>query len=136
MKKRVILRSTELVTRAWSLMVEALKEMLDGEPVLHEVIIRPYKTKRSLEQNAYYWKLVSDIADFMGEDGKTGREYVSMLMKQEFLEPTTKIKLPSGDIYVTYPSTSDMTVKQLAEFCEKIERWAVVNLGFERNERG
>lgn len=128
MKKKVILRTEAQVVLASQYLAQAL----DDEQ-LHEVAIRPFKSKRSLDQNDYYWKLISDIADYMGEEGAKGREYVSLLMKQEFLEPTSRTELPNGDIYVTFPSTADMTMKQLSEFSEMVERWAVTTLGFVRN---
>ncbi len=128
--RKVIIRNETLRARA----IEMIQEhRIDPEKPV-SVTLAPYKCKRSRDQNDYYWKLVSDIANFMGEEGKTGREYVSMMMKQEFLNPITKTELPSGDIYVTFSSTADMTVKELAEFCEMVERWAVQTLGFVRND--
>jgi len=134
MKKRVILRTTEMIKLIEQYAGQALAERVDGEPVLHEVTIRPHKSKRSLEQNAYYWKLITDICMHLcGDKSKTATEKQSMDMKVEFLEPLTKTPLPDGRFYVTYKSTADMTIKELAEFCECVERWAIVELGFERH---
>ena len=134
MKRRIILRAPEMISRVEDACSEAMTETENGEPVLHEVLIRPHKSKRSLEQNDYYWKLITDICMFLcGDKSKSALEQQSMDMKVEFLQPLTKTQLPDGSFYVTYISTADMTIKQLAEFCECVERWAVLTLGFERH---
>ena len=135
MKRKIIIRSTEVLKRVTEAAIEAYwEEDNDGKPILHEVLIRPHKAKRSLEQNDYYWKLITDICMFLcGDKSKSALEQQSMDMKVEFLQPLTKTQLPDGSFYVTYISTADMTIKQLAEFSECVERWAVVTLGFVRN---
>jgi len=130
MKRKIILRDSKLVERASEVMTQAMEEKDDsGESMLHEVLIRPYKSTRTLEQNAYLHKLLADIADYTGDD----LESTKLQMKSELLEPLAKHKLSNGDYYVTYPSTANMNTKQLAAFCEAIEVWAMHNLGFVRN---
>lgn len=124
MKRKIILRDEGLCNRAAEIVMWMHRE---DEP--HEVIIRPYKSTRSLEQNAYLHKLLADIAAFTGDD----LESTKLQMKSLFLQPLARHKLPSGDVYVTYMSTASMNVGQLSEFCEMIQAWAINELGFIRN---
>lgn len=124
MKRKIILRSEELCNRA----VEVVMWM-HREEGLHEMIIQPYKAKRTLEQNAYLHKLLADIANFTGDSLASTKSD----MKQEFLEPLSRRQMKNGDWQVEYPSTADMNTKELSEFCEKIEAWAITELGFVRN---
>lgn len=123
-RKRFVGRSREILERA-SAFVRGLP--VDEKRPL-EVVIRPYRSKRTLEQNAYYWRLIGEIADFTGDD----KESVSLEMKAKFLEPARVVELPDGSKAAAFPSTADMTVKELATFCEMIEAWAVRELGFRK----
>jgi len=122
-RSRFIIRNRQIAERA----AEVVKNLPIEDPPL-ELVIRTYKLKRSLEQNAYYWKLIGDIADFIGDD----KESVSLEMKAKFLEPVKIVPLADGSKAAIYPSTADMTVKKLATFCEMIEAWAIRELGFRR----
>ncbi|RME35808.1 MAG: hypothetical protein D6794_09225 [Deltaproteobacteria bacterium] len=122
-KRRFVIRSREIAERA--------AEFVRGLPIRErplEVVVRPHKSKRSLEQNAYYWQLIGEIADFMGDDKRS----VSLEMKARFLEPVKIVRLSDGSQAAIYPSTADMTVKELAAFCEMIEAFAIRELGFVR----
>lgn len=123
MKRRFVLRNKQIAELASKFIIN----LPINDPPL-EVVIRPHKSKRTLDQNAYYWKLIKDIADFIGDD----KESVSLEMKARFLEPSKLVQLPDGSKAAIYPSTADMTVKELAQFCEMIESWAIRELGFRR----
>ncbi len=123
-KRRFVLRNREIIER---LIAFLLSLPLDDDRPL-EVVIRPYRSKRTLEQNAYYWRLIGEIADFTGDD----KESVSLERKARFLAPVKVVELPDGSKAAAFPSTADMTVKELATFCEIIEAWAVRELGFRR----
>ena len=125
MKRRFVLRNQQIAENAARFIVGLAVN--DDVPLL-EVVVRPYRSKRSLEQNAYYWKLITEIADFIGDD----KESVSLQMKAKFLEPLKIVPLSDGSKAAVFPSTADMTVRELATFCEMIEAWAVRELGFRR----
>ncbi len=124
MKRRFILRNKQIIERA--------SEFVAGLPVDDErpleIVIQPHRSKRTLEQNAYYWQLITDIANYIGDD----KESVAWEMKARFLEPVKVVDLPDGSKAAIYPSTADMTVKELTEYCEMIEAFAVRELGFVR----
>ena len=56
MNTKIICRTSDLKKRAISI--------IDALPLedTHEVVIRPYKSKRSLDQNNKMWAMLNDIA--------------------------------------------------------------------------
>ena len=124
MNKRFIIRNRQIAERA----ADCVRVLpVEDKPL--EVIVRPVKSKRSLDLNDYYWKLIRDIATFTGDSV----DATSIDMKAEFLTPLSEKALPDGRIFVQYKSTADMGVRELTEFCEKIESFAITELGFVRN---
>ncbi len=124
MNHRFIIRNHMIAARA----AEAVINLTVGDDKPMEVVIRLHKSKRTLEQNAYLHKLLHDIAEFSGDN----IESVKIEMKARFLEPVTQVPMPDGRVYVVYPSTADMNVRELSEFCERIEAFAITELGFRR----
>ena len=49
-------------------LVGKLKEL--DQDKLWSVIVKPYKSTRSLDANAYYWNLVAELADYFGLKSK------------------------------------------------------------------
>jgi len=124
-RRRFVIRSREIAERA--------AEFVLGLPMreqLFEVVVRLYRSRRTLEQNDYYWKLVRDIANFVGEPRVT---VMSDILKAEILEPIRVYQTLKGETHKVYPHTSNMTVKELATFCEMIEAFAIQELGFVRH---
>ena len=86
-----------------------------------EIVIRPHKTKRSLDQNSYYWVRIAEITMHVGQGSEEVHEY----MKDEFLLPIvvdmlTHSKTVSG-------STTKLSPAEMAEYTTKVEAWAVNN---------
>ncbi len=101
-----------------------------------EVVIREEKRKRSLDQNALYWSgPLHDIADQAWIDGqqfgdKTWNEH----LKREFLPDDLSANFDDRDVkdgyrkWTTTPggvcvlvgSTTDLTVKGMAEYLEQV----------------
>jgi len=125
--RRFILRNDPIKERAADF-VRTFQPANDGD--IFECVVRKVKSKRTLEQNAYLHKLFSDIADFTGDTKKE----IKFLMKAEMLEPVFERKLPNGNTMVEYPSTADMSVKELTEFAERVEAFAITELGFVRGQ--
>lgn len=128
MKRKIILRKAYQVERFVDAVQEAVVEHENGGD-LHEVLIRPYKSKRSLEANAKLHALLASIASFTGDD----MESTKLQMKSLFLIPKATHKLPSGDKYVVFPSTADFNVSEMSEFIEKVQAFAISELGFVDN---
>jgi len=124
--RRFILRNEQIKKRVADFVLSFAPD--DG--CLYEVIFRKVKSKRTLEQNAYLHKLFSDIADFTGDTKKS----VKFDMKVEMLEPTIQRRRKDGELATEYPSTADMSVRELTEFAERVEAFAITELGFVRGQ--
>lgn len=102
-----------------------------------EIVIKPYRFKRTLAQNSYLWGVVYKIIEeeeggyFLHEGtepilraGKiSGKEFIHEYFKQEYLA-VGKI----GDTAITR-STTDLSTAEFTEYVEKIMRFASTTLG-------
>ena len=98
----------------------ALANYLKGlEQQVVEVVIRKYKSKRSNEQNSYYWGVVLDILS-----KHTGYESDEMheILKFKFLRKRINNEVE----YVQ--STTKLNTAEMEEYLEKIRRWAAIEL--------
>lgn len=109
------MRNKGVAIRLWGL----IKELLLHPEHPHEVIIRPVKSKRSLEQNARLHKIIGMAAT---EAGYTIQEMKDKF-KEELLEPWAYEAKTNKPIY---KSTADMSVKELNLFMEAVERLAAI----------
>jgi len=106
---------------------ENLKRVIDAidltkKPFL-EVIIKTYRKKKSWEQDKYLhgvvYKIISDFTGYTEDE-------LHDLLKPQFLEP--KIVEVGGFRSKVY-STKGKDTKEMAEFTEKVCRWAAMELG-------
>jgi hypothetical protein len=86
----------------------------------YEVVLRPHKTTRSVQQNSLYWKWVTILGDFCGYDKDDmhevlGEEY---LEKREFTDR-------KGRKYRRPVSTAGLSVKDFSDYLNKIEGQAI-----------
>lgn len=96
---------------------------LSTEPVM-EVTIRPYKSKRSVEQNRMYWGVwLKHISDHTGHSPEELHEF----FKQRFLHHEDLTVL--GDEVQVYPSTTKLNTKQFTEYLDKVSLFAQQELG-------
>lgn len=89
-----------------------------------ELLIRPYKAKRSREQNRRLWSLYHQIADQVWLDGRrydadTWHEY----FKQQFIGCNERV-LPGGEIWKFGLSTTQLNTQEMADYQTRIEAWA------------
>jgi hypothetical protein len=85
---------------------------------LYQATIVEKKSKRTLDQNARYWKLITDFGEYCGYD----REEMHQEVGRRFL--TYEKTMPNGDIKKFVKSTTKLTTKEMAELQEHIERVA------------
>jgi len=85
------------------------------------VIIERWKQKRSNNQNAYYWALVSILANSFGYDNEELHRELKFLFnaKPSLLDPTRLIG----------QSTADLDTLAFTEYIGKIKRWAETEHG-------
>lgn len=95
-----------------------------GKPLA--VTIVEHKQKRSSDQNARYWSLLSEIAEQVEVGGKHfDRDVWHEWMKDRF---GPKIEGPTG---ILSASTSQMNTEQFAKYMTQVEVFAVQELGVE-----
>lgn len=106
-------------------LIEKLQQ-LDKES-LWTVIVKPYKSTRSLDQNEYYWKLVTELADYFGLKSKDEMHEVLLykLLSEEKQIKNLKV--------MTIGSTTKLNVKQFNEYLEQVKEFAR-GYGFKLNE--
>ena len=83
-----------------------------------EVIVKPFKNKRSQNQNKYYWGVViKELVVKLNADN----EEIHSAMKQLFL--STVIRLGTLEI-PTVRSTASLNTEEMEEYMSKIRQWA------------
>ena len=134
-----VLRTQEHAQGLWAFLKANASPMAEqGQPL--EVRVSVYKAKRSLEQNALHWALLTQIAE---QTWVAGRQYDAEVwnehMKRELLPEETArgVKkwrfLPNGD-RVLAMSTSDLNTSEMSTYVEKLQAKAAVELGVIFNE--
>lgn len=88
-----------------------------------KVTIQNKKEKRSLDQNALYFMWCQIIADETGNDKDDIHEY----LKLKFLG-TVGIEPTNGQVQYIPRSSRNQSVKEMAEYMEKIQTWALTDL--------
>ena len=97
-------------------LIDKLKEL--DQDKLWSVTVKPYKSTRSLDANAYYWRLVAELADYFGLKSKDEMHEVLLykLLSEEKQIKNLKV--------MTIGSTSKLNVKQFNEYLEKVKEFA------------
>ena len=111
--KRFILRNADIVTTALNFI-----RMININPdELLEVVIKPYKRNRSLEQNDTYWMIITDIGNELGYTKNDMHEF----FMREYLPPRS-IEV-NGKIIEAH-STRELKVKEMSEYLDHIIQFA------------
>lgn len=101
---------------------------LEANAVL-EVCIRPYNSKRSIEQNRRLWKIYGELADKAWVNGRrysaeTWHEYC----KGMFLGYELK-SMPDGTEVKTPISTTTLNTAEMTDYQNRLQAWAAGNFG-------
>lgn len=105
-----------------------LQGWLAGNPDL-EICIRPYKSKRSIEQNRRLWKIYQHLADTVWVDGKRFRaETWHEHCKGVFLG-FELIAMPDGGEMERPISTTTLNTAEMTEYQNNIQAWAAQEFG-------
>lgn len=94
-----------------------------------EVCIRPYNSKRSIEQNRRLWKIYGKLADEAWVNGRrysaeTWHEYC----KGMFLGYELKA-MPDGTELKTPISTTTLNTAEMTDYQNRLQAWAAGNFG-------
>jgi hypothetical protein len=88
------------------------------------MILEIRKPKRSLEQNRYYWAILTDISEQVvpgkAYEPSIWHEYLRALML-----PERVIELPDGSIKMVEASTAELRKDEFSEYIEKVIKWAL-----------
>lgn len=94
-----------------------------------EVCIRPYNSKRSVEQNRRLWKIYGELSDKAWVNGRrysaeTWHEYC----KGMFLGFELKA-MPDGTEVKTPISTTTLNTAEMTDYQNRLQAWAAGNFG-------
>lgn len=94
------------------------------------LIVTTAEQKRHAQQNKYLWSAVyKDIADQVWLDG---RQFSSEVWHEHFARmflPLVDIELPNGEIFQKRTSTTDLGVKEFANYVTQIQAYAAQEYG-------
>jgi hypothetical protein len=95
---------------------------------LHEILIKPRKRTRSLDQNAYYWKAVVEpftlwLREVYG-DSQIDKEQAHDMLKVKILGTREKLLpgAPEQKLFL-FPRSKTLTVEEFSEYIEKCAAW-------------
>jgi hypothetical protein len=92
-----------------------------------EVIIRPHKSKRSLQQNACLWAMLTAAAD---ELGYTPTELHELAKAERF--GTREVYIPDGSgrsVRIIKGSTTKLNVEEMSRYLDWLQVWVTENVG-------
>jgi hypothetical protein len=100
---------------------EIAHQMVDSAPDGHVIEVRP--AKRSLEQNRYYWAILTDIS----EQVVPGKAYEPSIW-HEYLRalflPERMVELPDGSVKMLEGSTAELRKDEFSDYLEKVIKWS------------
>jgi len=125
MKAQFLIHNDAIAANVIAVIKNNWQAMKAKDEVL-EVVLRPYKSSRNLEQNKRLHAMLQDIADTVWHDARQyPMEAWKEFFKQKFLGC---VELPNGKLMAN--PTHKLNIKECAEFMQKIEAYAVSGLGY------
>lgn len=88
-----------------------------------EVIICPWKEKRSLDQNSLYWLWLGQMAKHFSKQQVFNAEDMHDLMRHQHLGYEDK-QISKTKIVSQLKSTTKLSTKEMSEYMTKVEAWA------------
>jgi hypothetical protein len=90
-----------------------------------EMILRRAKSKRSAQQNKYYWAVVVKIlSEETGNDPEDIHDFIKLKFNPKFVTVGNEQALTGG-------STTELGTKEFEEKMEEIRAWASIEQGIE-----
>lgn len=91
-----------------------------------KITIERETKRRTLSQNALYWKWIDTVVQHIAEYTGYGKDEVHNFLKNKFL-PAHTIQI-RGETHL-YRSTKNQTTAEQAKYMEQIYAWATTELG-------
>lgn len=115
---KLTLRNPALRARA----IQAIRDLPIGEA--WDFALTPHKSTRSIEQNARYWSLLTEISEQLTPEGKqhspeTWHEY----FKARFLGKD--VMIVDGEPFLTPRTTTKLKVSDFGDYMTQVEVWGV-----------
>ncbi|MFU4302076.1 recombination protein NinB [Pseudomonas aeruginosa] len=105
---------------AWNLIQGLMKEAHGG----YELVLRPLKSKRSIEQNKRYWSLLRELAAVAWVDNRQFDDQVWHEQFKRWFIGCEDVKLPDGSTELRGISTTKLSVDEFGTYMTRIEAWA------------
>lgn len=134
MNGKIPIKSAHFFARDVSALVDYLKPVEFEKPV--EVIIKPFKSKRSINQNNLFHMWVGEISDYLIRHGRVdwNEEKTKENLKRTFLgvEKSESVNMITGERTVQYVTrhTSDLDIGDMHYFMNQVFTWTLDALGF------
>ena len=101
-----------------------LCQQLMGEGAAYELVLRPMKSKRSIEQNKRYWTLLREVSAVAWLNGRQfSDETWHEFFKRTFIG-CDEIAMPDGSTELRGISTTKLKVDEFGDYMLQIEQWA------------
>jgi hypothetical protein len=88
-----------------------------------ELVLRPYRKPRTLEQNRRYWAILHEISAQPVEGKRFAAESYHEYFKAKFIGKE-EVLLPNGEVFNRPISTTTLDTSQFDEYRLEIEAWA------------
>jgi len=123
-----ILRSKEITK---NLIIDLNKIVYGDGRFVYQVEVKQHKAKRSLAQNKLMWEYLGQISEsyYLTHGKSHSPETWHTLFKQMFL--TSEIVEIRGEIIKMVKTTTKLNVSAFTDYIQKIEAYAVTELGVE-----
>jgi hypothetical protein len=99
---------------------------LDLDEKRWEITVKRHRKRRSTKQNRMYWNWCEEVAGHVSEYTGYDKDEIHEFFKQNFL-PGRRIEI-EGMEAVRF-TTTKLDTKQMSDYCDRIFRWASVELG-------
>lgn len=109
------------------------KVFADGSELYVILENRPV-SKRTLDQNAYYWStVVPTVRECLLDEGfEIGKDQTHEFLRGKFLEVEIENTKEHGILPLYFSrSTTDLTTTEFSEYIDNINEWLVKNYGIE-----
>ena len=94
---------------------------------LYEILIKPRKKTRSLNQNAYYWAaVVTPFTEWLREnygDSQIDKEQAHEMLKVKILGLEEKHIPDTGEKVTLIPRSKTLSIEEFEEYIEKCSAW-------------
>ena len=94
-----------------------------------EIVLRPYKSQRSIEQNKRLWKICQTLAESVFVNGRQfDSEVWHEYCKRTFIG-YNEMTLPSGEVTLQAISTTTLNTAEMTTYQNQIQAWAALEHG-------